>query len=51
MLLRFSALLTRRGVAGLRRSGELNARRKKFVRMAFNVLDKDGSGDITIQGG
>lgn len=29
--------------------GELNARRKKFVRMAFNVLDVDGSGDITIQ--
>lgn len=32
------------------RSGELNARRKKFVQMAFNVLDVDGSGDITIQG-
>jgi Ca2+-binding EF-hand superfamily protein len=29
--------------------GNLNDRRKKFVRMAFNILDKDKSGEITKQ--
>jgi Ca2+-binding EF-hand superfamily protein len=28
--------------------GDLNDRRKKFVSMAFNILDIDGSGEITI---
>ena len=28
--------------------GEMNENRKKFVRMAFNILDKDRSGFITI---
>ena len=28
--------------------GDMNSRRKKMVRMAFNILDKDGSGTITI---
>ena len=29
--------------------GELNERRKKFVRMAFNLLDTDRSGFITVE--
>ena len=29
--------------------GELNARRKKLIRMAFDILDADGSGYITVE--
>ena len=28
--------------------GDLNDRRKEMVRMAFDILDKDGSGEITL---
>jgi Ca2+-binding EF-hand superfamily protein len=29
--------------------GELNERRQAMVMMAYNVLDKDGSGQVTIK--
>jgi Ca2+-binding EF-hand superfamily protein len=29
-------------------SGRLNARRRRFVEMAFNLLDKDGSGELEV---
>jgi Ca2+-binding EF-hand superfamily protein len=29
--------------------GDLNARRKKCIRMAFDVLDSDGSGEVTVE--
>ena len=29
--------------------GELNERRKKMIRLAFDILDKDGSGFVTVE--
>ena len=29
--------------------GELNERRKKIIRLAFDILDKDGSGFVTVE--
>ena len=28
--------------------GDLNPRRKKMIRMAFDILDRDGSGEVTV---